>query len=343
VIGYSSAACGADLLFLESLSECGGDAVVVLPFAAARFAQHSVDFAGPEWRARFDAALKHVGEPVIASTWNSPASGAAYDYANRILCGLAKIQADLLDVPLALLAVWDGRTHGEIGGAATLVERWKGQGLPVVEIRIDELGTRLSGRPAAEAASPKVECAEESHADARQELVAMLFADAVGFSMLSDEQILPFVTRFLNRIAGLMREAAMPLAVNTWGDGFFATFRGVGEAGRFALKLAEVVETTDWKSDGLPAEFNIRMALHAGPVFAIRDPVTDRPGYWGGHVSRAARIEPITPPGQVYASQAFAALARDEGECGFACHYVGRTPLAKDYGTFPTYHVVVSR
>jgi class 3 adenylate cyclase len=161
--------------------------------------------------------------------------------------------------------------------------------------------------------------------------------------MLSDEQILPFVTRFLNRIAGLMREAAMPLAVNTWGDGFFATFRGVGEAGRFALKLAEVVETTDWKSDGLPAEFNIRMALHAGPVFAIRDPVTDRPGYWGGHVSRAARIEPITPPGQVYASQAFAALARDEGECGFACHYVGRTPLAKDYGTFPTYHVVVSR
>jgi len=30
------------------------------------------------------------------------------------------------------------------------------------------------------------------------------------------------------------------------------------------------------------------------------------------HVSRAARIEPITPPGQVYASQAFAALAAAE-------------------------------
>ncbi len=136
---------------------------------------------------------------------------------------------------------------------------------------------------------------------------------------------------------------AKPLAVNTWGDGIFATFGSMGEAGHFALKLAELVVATRWELFGLPEDLSIRIALHAGPVYAIEDPVTQRPGFWGGHVSRAARIEPITPPGQVYASRAFAALARDEGGCDFTCEYVGQTPLAKGYGTFPTYHVRGSR
>jgi class 3 adenylate cyclase len=69
------------------------------------------------------------------------------------------------------------------------------------------------------------------------------------------------------------------------------------------------------------------------------DPVTKRPNYIGAHVSRAARIEPITPPGEVYASGAFAALARSEEIKEFICTYVGQTPLAKGYGTFPTYVV----
>jgi class 3 adenylate cyclase len=61
--------------------------------------------------------------------------------------------------------------------------------------------------------------------------------------------------------------------------------------------------------------------------------------YIGAHVSHAARIEPIAPPGEVYASGAFAALSRSEGVGGFRCSYVGQTPLAKGHGTFPTYVV----
>jgi len=62
-------------------------------------------------------------------------------------------------------------------------------------------------------------------------------------------------------------------------------------------------------------------------------------GAIGTHVSRDARLEPITLPGQVYASQAFAALATAQRIEGFTCDYIGQTPLAKKYGTFPTYHV----
>ena len=357
VVGYSSAACGADLLFLESLLAREQDAVVVLPFAAEQFAESSVDFAGGDWTARFHAALARVGEPIVASSWKSPASGAAYDYANRMLCGLAKIQADLLDVPLVLLAVWDGESPDEPGGAASLVHRWQRQGLPMEAIDLRAL--RAHDRAALPAVSNQARSTEvdapsrnvsseegktkrkrpPAPRDAPQ-LVAMLFADIQGFSTFSDEQIVPFVRRLLDRVARLMRNSdQQPLATNTWGDGFFATFRGVGEAGRFALRLARLIQDADWERYGLPADLNIRIALHAGPAYALRDPVTGRPSYWGGHVSRAARMEPITPPGQVYASQAFAALARDEEDCEFVCQYVGRTPLAKNYGSFPTYHV----
>ena len=67
--------------------------------------------------------------------------------------------------------------------------------------------------------------------------------------------------------------------------------------------------------------------------------MTGHPDYTGMHVSRAARIEPITPPGHVYASRSFAALAAAQGARDFVCEYVGQTPLAKGYGTFPTYHI----
>ena len=65
--------------------------------------------------------------------------------------------------------------------------------------------------------------------------------------------------------------------------------------------------------------------------------MTQQTTYIGANVSRAARIEPIRPTGQVYASQTFAALATAEGVKKFRCDYVGQTSMAKKYGTFPTY------
>jgi hypothetical protein len=70
-----------------------------------------------------------------------------------------------------------------------------------------------------------------------------------------------------------------------------------------------------------------------------RDPITGAPLYSGIHTSRTARIQPITPPGQVYASSTFAAVAAVNGIAGLRFSYIGRTELAKDYGVLPLYHV----
>lgn len=63
------------------------------------------------------------------------------------------------------------------------------------------------------------------------------------------------------------------------------------------------------------------------------------PNFSGSHVSRAAHIEPITLPGQVYASEHFASLIVANNIDDITCDYVGLLQLAKNYGTFRMYHV----
>ena len=83
----------------------------------------------------------------------------------------------------------------------------------------------------------------------------------------------------------------------------------------------------------------MRIGLHAGPVFYGREPVLDRVNFFGSHVNQAARIEPITSPGNVYASEQFAALLMAEGADHLECRYVGIIVLPKQFGSHPIYHV----
>src|SRR5260370_17996085 len=128
-------------------------------------------------------------------------------------------------------------------------------------------------------------------------IMAMLFADAVHYSKLTEEQVPRFVQHFLGAIADLLDRQETRVAVkNTWGDGLYLVFHGVQDAGVFALDLCDLVTGTDWGSRGLPPGLSMRIALHAGPVYPFLDPITHTVNYTGTHVSRPARIDPITPP-----------------------------------------------
>jgi class 3 adenylate cyclase len=169
-------------------------------------------------------------------------------------------------------------------------------------------------------------------------IAGVLFADAVGFSRLSDAQVERFVRDFLGAVGALADTAPnRPLFRNTWGDGLYFQFDDVTAAGLFALSLSEMVSATDWTQRGLPADMGLRVALHAGPLFAYPDPVTGQHCLWGRHVIRAARIEPVTPPGRVYASREFAALSAAHKITAFDCEPVGRTQLAKAFDDMPLY------
>ena len=74
------------------------------------------------------------------------------------------------------------------------------------------------------------------------------------------------------------------------------------------MAMRDMVRTTDWARWNLPKELSVRIGLHAGPVYCVREPLLDRVNFFGFHVNQAARIEPITSPGNVYASESFASL-----------------------------------
>jgi class 3 adenylate cyclase/tetratricopeptide (TPR) repeat protein len=336
-LGFAAGACGSDLLFCEALLDVTGELNVVLPYGRERFLKDSVERVSG-WTQRFERVLERATQVVTASPEKLEGASASYDYASRLLLGLAAIRAEQLGTELVPLAVWDGMP-GEPGGTATIVEEWQRRGHAVEVIDLRDIRHRRLPDVAIETPASSPARAPSDSPDAPR-IMAILFADAVHFSKLTESQVPRFVEHFLGAVAALIaRTPNGPVTKNTWGDGLYFVFSGIEEAGEFALALSELVSGTDWQSKGLPASLNLRVALHAGPVYPCRDPVTGQVNYIGSHVSRGARIEPITPPGHVYASQGFAALAAATNVRGFVCEYAGQTLWAKGYGTFPTYHV----
>jgi class 3 adenylate cyclase/tetratricopeptide (TPR) repeat protein len=341
--GYASAACGSDILFHEAILEREGESHLVLPYEKELFIEDSVDIVGnPEWVARCNAVMTRAIEVQQASKRSLICGSVSYTFANLMLHGLASVHAEQLETKLVPMAVWDGKPGDGPHGTASTVERWQSSGLPVEIINLREVLSQRGPDVASHtsASAPTVSrLTTETVPEFPSEIRALLFADAQGFSELTDDQIPRFVEHFLGLAGRLASDSAhKPLIKNTWGDGLYFVFSNVREAGQFALDLRDGVCLTDWSTKGLP-NLNLRIGLHAGPVFSCIDPVTQQANYIGAHVSRAARIEPITPTGQVYCSQAFAALAAAEGVKEFRCEYVGQTSMAKKYGTFPTYVV----
>jgi len=338
-VSFGSAACGADILFSEAMLELNGEAHVVLPYPRDQFVADSVDIAGGNWPDRFDRVLEEATSVITASSSRVTSGSVSYHYADLLVYGLAEMRARELQTGLIPMAVWDGGPGDGSGGTESIVQHWQQLGHEVKVIDTRELLQRRHPEVTAggeiNASGPAWPSQEVSH-----RVMAVLFADLDDFHRLTETQIDVFVREFLGGIADIVNAIAPePAMRNTWGDAIFLVFATVGQAGRFALELDRFVSRTDWAAKGLPGDLKFRVGLHAGPVHPCVGPLTGTPDCFGTHVTRAARIVEITPPGQVYASQAFAALACAEGVSDLGFEYVGVQELPNEGGTCPTYHV----
>src|ERR1700722_7692084 len=141
------------------------------------------------------------------------------------------------------MAVWDGQPGDGAGGTASVVHRWQCLGLSVERIDLAEMLRRECPELAA-LARPDIASIEvppvSDASDTR--VMAMLFADAVGYSKLTEEQVPRFVQHFMGAIAELLRRPPSSAVVrNTWGDGLYLVFETVRDAGVFALDLCREI------------------------------------------------------------------------------------------------------
>jgi class 3 adenylate cyclase len=345
-IGYASAACGADVLFHECLRARGGECNVVLPFDRGDFLKTSVSFAGEPWVRRVERVLAESSTVEQATRGGYGGEDHLFSYANRLILGKAMLRSRSLETEPLLIAVWDGKLNGAPGGTAECIETWKQSGFPLVTIdpanATETYVAAATGSAAASAQrrrSARRTVASPTPGSAQQ-TVAILFADLVGYSRLREEQVPRYVEGFLAALADTMRRRRLrPVYKNTWGDAICLVFADPLAAADCALAMRDTIRRTDWTRLGLPGHLNLRIGLHAGPAYCLDEPLMERRNFFGSHVNQAARIEPITSPGNVYASEAFAALLLEDPRNPFDCRYVGVVVLPKEFGSYPIYHI----
>jgi class 3 adenylate cyclase len=298
---------------------------VVLPFAREEFVRTSVADSGEEWAARFDACIAGATSVTYATDDAFLGEDVLFRYGTELAMGMALERAQWLDASAEQLAIWDGEPTQMAAGTAIDVAAWGATGRPTTVIR----------PPHAQA--PKVTEPGRNH-EARV-VRSLIFADVRGFSKLTDEQLPRFndvVLSGLGRVLGEYDDAIDYR--NTWGDALYAVMRNPEAAAACATALQETVTSCDLEGNGLPGHLALRLGAHIGPVFPTHDPVIGGKAFMGSHVSRTARIEPVTPPGAVYVTDAFAA-ALALAQSDFSCDYVGHMPAAKGYGRFRMYRL----
>jgi class 3 adenylate cyclase len=325
--GYGSLACGADTLVVEALLRRKAEIDVVLPFEHSSFLKESVANGGPGWLERFEQCLRQV-KVTQATEGEYVGDAEVFAYTSRLAMGMAILRAQQLSSETIQLAVWDGQETALKGGSYSDIKEWQSHGLKTVTIASE--GNFAGG----EARTPR------QPPQRTRKLRALMFGDYKGFSKLTDRQMLIFYDSVVPKIAVVIDKYASGIATrNTWGDGLFIVFSDLKDAAYCGLEIQTTLAAMDMDAIGLPRTFSLRLGVDAGAVFEINDPILRSISFTGSHVNRTARLEPSTPPGEVYVTEAFAALFTLLADKDLTCDYVGLMRAAKNYGRMRTYRL----
>ena len=317
---FGSLAAGGDIAVAEAALARGIAVTVILPFPADLFVERSVRPAGEHWVARFAHCLRRVRVEVVDA---APRDDLDYGLASRRAMGLARLHAGGLDSAAWQLALWDGDGDAaSVAGTAADVAGWRRAGGAT---RV--LPTPWRRKPRAGPAAPPPRIAG-----------AVLFGDLPRFGTLDDDALAAFYAGPMAAM-GRVVDAAAPRYRNAWGDAIQLVFEAPAAAAACALALRDAITPEALARFGLPRELVPRLALDYGGLHPVFDAVQGVAKFAGRAMTRAARIEPITPPGMIYATEAFACEIALLAAPRVACDYAGIVPTAKGFGTLPLYAV----
>lgn len=123
-IGYSSLACGGDIIFAEAMEDLGGEVNLFLPFNKEDFIKASVAFAGDHWIGRFNRLVNKY--PVTYLTEEPHADHAdLFALQTSILFGLAHLRALSTHAEPYLISVMSERDQQrKTGGTRDTIGLW---------------------------------------------------------------------------------------------------------------------------------------------------------------------------------------------------------------------------
>ena len=128
---YTSAACGADLIFVEAALEVGAEVNIVLPFDREDFVETSVAPGGDGWETRFRDALSRAARVIMATEERHLDDDVLFEHAALLLEGLCVLRAAQLEASPSLLCLVDAGVPGRRRNASvvrTLVGKHRSPG-----------------------------------------------------------------------------------------------------------------------------------------------------------------------------------------------------------------------
>jgi class 3 adenylate cyclase len=313
---FGSLACGSEILIAEEAVARGAEVKFILPCGPEEFRTRFVDWAAG-WGQRFDRLVAERGVSVHGQ--DAYYGELSSLNASRCAMGMAIIRAENLLLPVEQLLVWNGAAPVGAAGTASDAMTWRGTGHAQSVIEADR-------RPASAQSAP---------GGTKRALRAFLFCDVRGFSTVDESWLPVFVREVLGGWATEMNPFSKFIVYReTAGDGLYLVFDDVGPAADCGLALLDRMDAV--RQSALP-QLALRVSAHVGVAYEMQDPVTGFTKFFGAEVIRAARIEPVTPPGQCYVTEEFASHLALAAPNRFICEYKGNLESAKGYGKFRMY------
>lgn len=306
-----------DLLLAETLLQQGHALHLVLPYRAERLLEGTRERLG-------DAAATRLQDCLAAAT---------------------RVHAErgFLETELAWAA---SNVTERVLGMALLAGEQFGGSLQQISIDPRQEPARftalppLAEGPARAGQALRQQMAQEppQAAPAGRRMVGLIFADFVGFQRLEDQELPVFWNQLMRGIAQILsRHGESVLLRQTWGDALHVVTDDATTAAAVMVDIQHYLDLQRLKPDAVLGNLTLRIAGHYAPAFESHDPIHAARTYFGTQLSLTARIEPVTPPGQVYATEAFAARLALEAPERFALEYAGELELAKRFGAYRLY------
>ncbi|HUS25697.1 MAG TPA: adenylate/guanylate cyclase domain-containing protein [Candidatus Binatia bacterium] len=299
----------------EAFHDAGVPLHLVLPADRADSLAQVTARLGADWARRVERLADAAQEVSTVSGFVAGEDERALDYARQVAVGLSRLRARQTG------AQWHTLTTCGAGGSRV------------------QLGATAAGTGSAAVWSFRAPATASRELQRRH--AALIFADMTGFSRLPDADLPAYWNRLMPEVArSLSRYARHVLLQSTWGDALYIVMDDATAASRASLEILDTLLRVRREFSGGLGAMNVRLSIHYAPVYVGWDPVGLGKLYYGSHVSLAARIEPVTPPGSIYVTEALAAqLMLEGGMDGIELLYAGEIELAKRYGRRRMFHL----
>jgi hypothetical protein len=302
-IGYSSMACGGDILFAESMLETGGEVNLFLPFDTKDFIQTSVEFAGSEWVDRFGKLMSQSRVHHVTKE-NYEGNDDLFTLQARVIFGSAINRAKMLHSGAHLISLFaDADVKVKEGGTRDTMKLW-----PTTEKRLN-INPQNFLKEAIVKTTPvssgKILAKEKNESRKVRFLLSMVLDNSTE----EDRERFQYHTK--KRIEEMQVEEIV-----SDGSGFLYAFKTASDGTTLAWNIL--------KTPAVPVA-KIKTALHAGAVIIEENPVR----IFGQNTEHLKAIHEFAIPGKVYASFQFSSALVLESD-KYAIEFAGVVAVSDD-------------